>query len=141
MNSTLEFLNKLKKVYRHLCQETIKKHHLTMMEFDIIMFLYNNPDLDGAKDIVNKKGFIKSQVSMTIETLVKKNLITVEQDENDKRKNHLKLLENTNEIIKDGKDILNQFNNIVFQNISKEEKDVFHMIMMKIHQNMEDFKC
>lgn len=138
MTDILKLVNKVKKTYDHLCLSVLKKYDLTRSELDILLFLHNNPEFDSAKDIVEKRGLVKSHVSMGIESLVKKGLIISQRDEYDKRKYHLYLLDKSQPIINDGLMVQKQFSNILFKNITQQEKDILKKTLMKIYKNMEE---
>ena len=55
------------------------------MGFDILMFLYHNPDLNTAADITRTRKSTKSHVSTSLQTLEDRRLIKRKVDDN-KRK-------------------------------------------------------
>ena len=137
MIDILKLVNKVKKTYDHLCLSVMKKYDLTRSELDILLFLYNNPENDSAKDIVEKRGLVKSHVSMGIESLIKKGLLMSQRDEQDKRKYHLYVLDQAKPIIHDGLIIQKQFGDMIFYDISEEETEIFKNILLKMYTNLE----
>ena len=55
-------------------EEATEKLSITQTEIEIIMFLFNNPDYDTAKDISELRKFPKSCVSKAVDNLIKKGL-------------------------------------------------------------------
>ena len=55
-----------------LAKEVCDKYHLNQMEYNILMFLYNNPQHNTAADIVKIRKSTKSHVSTAIKELEKK---------------------------------------------------------------------
>ena len=47
-----------------------RKVGISQMEFDILVFLHNNPGRDTARDIVALRGLPKSNVSQAVEVLM-----------------------------------------------------------------------
>ena len=58
--------------YEMLAKEVCDKYHLNQMEYNILMFLYNNPQHNTAADIVKIRKSTKSHVSTAIKELEKK---------------------------------------------------------------------
>ena len=91
MTELLKMIHSMKKLYDHLCLHVMKKYQMTRSELDILLFLYNNPTFDSAKDIVEQRGLSKSHASMGIEKLIQDGYLKAIVDEHDKRKSHLLL--------------------------------------------------
>lgn len=124
MTEILKFIYSMKKLYDHLCSQVMRTYQLTRSELDILLFLHNNPQLDNAKDIVEKRGLSKSHASMGIERLIQKGYLQAIQDQQDRRKYHLILLENAQPIIQDGLAVQQHFSEILFKGLSDEEKEM-----------------
>lgn len=138
MQDILNTVYYIKKLYSHLCLAVMKKYNLTRSELDILLFLYNNPNFDNAKDIVEKRGLSKSHASMGIEKLVVKGYLNSYQDQKDRRKYHLKLLNASLPIIKDGLEAQKQFGQILFKDFSEEEIKIYLKMYKKICQNIKE---
>ena len=140
MKNIIRISHQIKKTYSCLCDPVIQKYHITRCELDILLFLYNNPELNKAKDIVDKRGIIKSQASMGIERLIQKEYIKVKRDEYDKRKYRIYLLDSSMEIVEDGLKVQQTFNDILFKNITDYEQEILQNILEKIYQNTKEGK-
>ena len=57
------------KIYNQSIQTAASRHGLSLMDGDVILFLYNNPDYDTAKDISTFRMLAKSGVSASVESL------------------------------------------------------------------------
>lgn len=77
---------------------------------------------------------------MSIEKLIKKDFIQAIQDDNDKRKYHLIILDNALPVIEEGLKIRNQFYQMLLKDVSKEEKETFNHVIQKIYQNVMEGK-
>ena len=77
--------------------------------------LYNNPEKDTAADIVERRMLPKGNVSAGVETLVQKELLIRRQDQADRRKIHLSLLEKAFPIIREIDEINQNFREQIFK--------------------------
>lgn len=94
MYQTTEILlicQQLKQLYQKKISDVAKKHGMSRIEVDILLFLSNNPTCDTAKDIVEIRQIAKSYVSKTVEYLVEKELLHAVSDKEDRRKVHLEV--------------------------------------------------
>ena len=85
--------------YEILKSSVCEKYQLRQMEYDILMFLYNNPQHNTAADIVRYRKSTKSHVSMSLKVLEEKGLIERRIDKDNK--NVLKFIfDSADDIIK-----------------------------------------
>jgi len=126
----------MKKEYEHLCLPAMQQFNITRSELDIILFLYNNPELDSAKDIVEKRGLSKSHASLGVEMLVQKGYLIQKQDEKDRRRYHLLLQDAALPIARAGAAVQQQFAKMIFEGLNEEEIALFDQVQKKIYQNI-----
>lgn len=62
--------------YEMLTAPTCDKYNLKKMEYDILMFLYHNPEYNTAADIVRIRKSTKSHVSTALKVLEDRGYIT-----------------------------------------------------------------
>ena len=67
--------------YELLSGKVCDKYELTQMEYDILMFLYNNPQNNTAAEIVKIRKSTKSHVSTSLKNLENKKLIERKQSD------------------------------------------------------------
>lgn len=140
MTDLLKMIHSMKILYNQMCNDVMQEYNLTRSELDILLFLYNHKEFDSAKDIVEKRGLVKSHASMGIEKLIQKGYLKTIQDQNDKRRYHLKLLESSLPIIEDGLKAQQRFSQILFQNISEEDMMFWKRILKQMSENIEKRK-
>ena len=70
--------------YELLSGEVCDRYGLTQMEYDILMFLHNNPQHNTAAEIVKIRKSTKSHVSTSLKDLENKGLIKKIQSEDNK---------------------------------------------------------
>ena len=85
--------------YEILMSSVCEKHQLKHLEYDILMFLHNNPQYRTAADIVRVRKSTKSHVSTSLKTLEDRGLIAKKTDPVNKKHIELDLLEPANEIV------------------------------------------
>ena len=72
--------------YEILMSSVCEKYQLRQMEYDILMFLYNNPQHNTAADIVRYRKSTKSHVSTSLKVLEEKGLIERRIDKDNKKR-------------------------------------------------------
>ena len=85
--------------YATLTRSVCEKYQLTQMEYDILMFLYNNPQYNTAADIVKIRKSTKFHVSTSLKFLEEKGLIEKKQSEENKKHIEIFLLDSAQEIV------------------------------------------
>lgn len=123
--------------YEFLMSYVCEKYRLRQMEFDILMFLHNNPEFNTAADIVKARKSTKSHVSTSLQTLEDRRLIERIVDDDNKRRVEIRLLPSADSIIADGKKAQKQFRDDVLDGMSLEEMKACKEIFDKICANAE----
>lgn len=127
----------VKKAHQESLNQTIEANDLSPTEGLILLFLYKH-DLNTAKEIAEYRSISKSLVSKSLQNLLKRDLIHLTVDRDDKRINRIELNDKANPIIKqlnqdeiefytsleDGLDFedkkhLKKITNTIFENVSK----------------------
>ena len=119
-------------------EEATEKLSITHTEIEIIMFLFNNPDYDTAKDISELRKFPKSCVSKPVDDLIKKDYLESFIDISDRRILHLKLKEPSKPVIKLSQKIRTHFLEIICQGIDDREKEELLKILNTISINVKE---
>ncbi|MCI9052171.1 MAG: hypothetical protein HFI05_09670 [Lachnospiraceae bacterium] len=119
-------------------EEATEKLSITHTEIEIIMFLFNNPDYDTAKDISELRKFPKSCVSKAVDDLIKKDYLESFIDISDRRILHLKLKEPSKPVIKLSQKIRTHFLEIICQGIDDREKEELLKILNTISINVKE---
>ena len=119
-------------------EEATEKLSITHTEIEIIMFLFNNPDYDTAKDISELRKFPKSCVSKAVDDLIKKDYLERFIDISDRRILHLKLKEPSKPVIKLSQKIRTHFLEIICQGIDDREKEELLKILNTISINVKE---
>lgn len=126
------------KLYEKYLEDVQVKHQLSHIEIAIIGFLYNNPERDTAADIVERRMLPKGNVSAGVETLVQKELLIRRQDQTDRRKIHLSLLEKAVPIVQEIEEINKRFRQQIFKNLSNDDLKTYEKTTDFILENLKE---
>ena len=129
--------------YELLSGEVCDRYELTQMEYDILMFLHNNPQHNTAADIVKIRKSTKSHVSTSLKNLENKGLVERIQSKDNKKHIEIVLLDKAEVIVKAGINAQKQFAKDVLSGLTEEEKhmciDVFDKICNNAEKYLKDF--
>lgn len=114
-----------------------EKYQLRQLEYDILMFIYNNPEYNTAADIVRIRKSTKSHVSISLKVLEDRGFIERRVDKDNKKHVTIHLLQLANEVIEDGKWAQKEFEQDMFEGLSEEEIKVFMNVFQKVYENAE----
>ena len=92
MKELLQHALRLRKLYQKWFQPPGEELGLSMLEMDLLLFLYNNPEQNTARDAVTLRGLSKSNVSTAVDRLAQAGWLRVEPDPNSRRVKRLVLL-------------------------------------------------
>lgn len=110
--------------------------NLSRIEIIILTFLYNNPSYDSARDIVEFRMLQRGNVSAAVDTLEKKGYLIRYTDPDDKRIVHLKLTEQTDDIVRAIEEKQEALVSCIFAGFSEDEKKNFAAYNARLYQNV-----
>lgn len=128
----------LLRLHEKILGEASKEYGMNKTEMGILLFLYNNPQYDTAKEIVEYRMMTKSCVSRAIDSLVKQGYLSTREDENDRRLLHLELQEKTQPVIEAGLLARRQMFQNIFTGISDEEQENFCDVYQRVLENTRE---
>ena len=124
--------------YELLSGEVCDRYGLTQMEYDILMFLHNNPQYNTAAEIVKIRKSTKSHVSTSLKNLESKGLVERIQSKDNKKHIEIALLDQAEIIIEAGLNAQKQFAQDVLSGLTKEERHMCIKVFDKICNNAEE---
>ena len=124
--------------YESLSKSICEKYNLTKMEYDILMFLYNNPQFNTAADIVKVRKSTKSHVSTSLKKLENRGFVKRIQSEDNKKHIEIVLLDRAALIVEAGLNAQKQFAQDVLSGLTKEERHMCIKVFDKICNNAEE---
>jgi hypothetical protein len=110
--------------------------NLSRIEIIILTFLHNNPSYDSARDIVEFRMLQRGNVSAAVDTLEKKGYLIRYTDPDDKRIVHLKLTEQTDDIVRAIEEKQEALVSCIFAGFSEDEKKNFAAYNTRLYQNV-----
>ena len=128
-----------KSLYSSLIATIYRKYSLIRTEFDVLMFLANNPQFDTASDIVETRHISKSHVSISVRRLAEQVYLKAEYHDGDRRTIHLSVTDKAHDIIAAGRKAQEEFISILGANFSKEEKEQISTIISRITENVKSY--
>ncbi len=126
------------KLYEKYLEDVQMKYQLSYIEITIIGFLHNNPEKDTAADIVEVRILPKGNVSAGVEALVQKGILSRRQDQTDRRKIHLYLLEKAFPIVQEIEEINKRFREQIFKDFSKDDLKTYEKMNDLILENLKE---
>ena len=124
--------------YELLSGEVCDRYGLTQMEYDILMFLHNNPQYNTAAEIVKIRKSTKSHVSTSLKNLESKGLVERIQSKDNKKRIEIALLDQAEIIIEAGLNTQKEFAHNVLRGLTKEETRLCIRVFDKICNNAEE---
>lgn len=124
--------------YESLTSDVCNKYGLTQMEYDILMFLYNNPQYNTAADIVKVRKSTKSHVSISLKCLEEKGMVAKRQREENKKHVEIFLMDAADEIVRAGLNVQKTFGQNMFSGLTEEEIILCKSVFSKICSNAEN---
>lgn len=123
--------------YELLSGRVCDEYGLTQMEYDILMFLHNNPQHNTAAEIVKVRKSTKSHVSISLKNLESKGLVERIQSETNKKHIEIALLDKAELIVEAGINAQKEFAQDVLSGLTEEEKRMCINVFNKICNNAE----
>ena len=137
MNSSIEFSRKIAMAYSAVCKPLCQELNLPQTDFDILMFLGNNPAYKTASDIVEIRYIKANLVSIHVERLVQNGYLIRLPVKGDRRKTELLCTDKAQSVIDRGKRLQNDFFEKLFYNTDDEMRRIFLATMNKIEENLD----
>ena len=124
--------------WRSFTEKRLKEFNLTFGEQIIIMFLSRNENIN--QETISKRYMIdKGMIAKTLTRLEDKGFILREQNPNNKRENIISLTEKSAYIIDDINAIYDEWNKILYDEMSEEDIDSVKRLTSKMAKNVSEF--
>lgn len=125
--------------YQTMLAPLCEKYRMTQTEMIVLLFLANNPQLDTASDIVEKRCITKSAVSAAARALQERGAITGEYTNGNHRSIHLKIQNDAQSIISEGKKAQSRFFNVLTRGFSEDEQRTLKNYITRITENIRNY--
>ena len=111
-----------RRLYARAMEPLLHEHRLTRVEFDVLLFLANNPVYDTATDIVMRRGLTKSHVSSAVNSLAAREYLRKSLRNGNRKVIHLEILPAAAEIIADGQAAQRDFFERLIRDLTPAER-------------------
>lgn len=132
----LDYVNRFRKYYSYIFQPVAQKYGLSQLEIDVLLFLYNNPEFTTARDIVEQRGFAKSNVSTAVESLRKKGYLTSNTDPENRKLRRLALMPDMEDRLREIASCQRQGLSALMTDFAEEEKGLMRQYFQRIDRNI-----
>ena len=117
----------------------LDKHKLTSSQMDILMFLYHNEEkVINQRDIENFFGLSNPTIEGNLYLLEKKGFIKRKVSLEDKRYKEIYLTQKSKKLKEIVFEDIRKNNEVMFSNMSDEEKETLVFIIQKLLSNIQD---
>ena len=137
MNNTeaLENLQSISRLYEKTQSRVAARNGLTCQEADVLAFLFFNPTRNTARDIVILRRLPKATVSVAVDSLLEKGLVTRKANLTDRRVVRLAPTNAAESVIASIKEGRERVMELLFQGFSAGEKELYAEMNSKIGKN------
>ena len=140
MTQTTELLRSMRcmlKLYEAYTLPVCRENGLSQTEADVLAFLDNNPGLDTASDIVELRMIPKANVSQAVDTLMRRALLSRQQDMKDRRRIHLTLTDAAQSITAQLRQARAAYFERLFSGFTPEQAETLRALNARILQNAQ----
>ena len=116
----------------------VKKQKYHKRLFDILMFLFNNPKYNTARDIVKVRGIKANLVSINVDKLVNEGYLERKDIKGDRRKTMLQITDKAKPIIKKRKRNTRKLFKDLFANVDDESVKILYKVIENIQRNLDN---
>ncbi len=137
VNSKMLFFSKMsKELYDSMIEKEAKRCGISRQEAHVLLFFSNNCEFSSAKDAVIYRGFSKSYVSKALSILEKRGFVKIENDDNDRRYQHIIINDSAKGILEQLRAVQKEYFLILKEGISEEDFLVHVKVIDKIADNV-----
>lgn len=128
----LRAFRRFKRYYEQQFLPLMEQEKLSMREIYVLLFLFNNPDRDTARDVVELRGIPKSQVSGAVDLLAERALLRRLPDGTDRRVVRLALTEAGEALGREAHEIQAACVRTLLSPLTAAESDQFQRLLEKV---------
>ena len=133
----LEYARKVLQIYNGMSRPIARELEMPGTAFDILMFLYNNPQYHTAHEIVRVRGIKPSLVSVNVDHLVENGYLLRDNNPADRREYLLTLTPKAHEAAAKGHIMQKRFFDLLLQGIDGETLQTVQRFFRAVEVNME----
>lgn len=127
-------------LYDRRIEEAAHRLGLTKPEADVLLFLANNPQYNTARDVVHHRGFSKTYVSRSVESLTRRGLLTAVQSAADRRVQYLHMTERASLPVQMLRQTQKEFFHILTEDMTDEDMATLERIFSQVNRKLKSMK-
>ncbi len=131
----LQFNRQFSRFYTRQFAPFSARTGLSMREIHVLLFLYNNPGWDTARDVAELRGLAKSQVSQAVDLLAAEGILCREPDETDRRLIHLRLTPTGSTLAQECREIQTACGKRLLQGLSPQQTAQLEALLDTVLEN------
>ncbi len=136
-NFTMAYMHRCRMLYTKMIARVVEPYALNHTEASVLVFLYNNPAFNTAKDISVNRMIAKSNVSTAIDVLKSRGYLTTVQDAQNRRVVRIFLTEEANEVARILCKAQVEYQAIMEQGFTKEELAFMEQLFQRSNENVQ----
>ena len=129
------FSQRFGRFYDRCFTPLLERTGLTMREIHVLLFLANHPGRDTAREVVERRGLAKSQVSQAVEVLAERGILARRADGTDRRVVHLDITEAGTPLAREAQAIQASCGRRLLARLSPEEEAQFRRLLETVLEN------
>lgn len=133
----LKETSSMRNILARLLSRRLPNHDFSPNELNMLIFLSNNPTINTAKELVLYLGVSKTLVCRSVDRLVEKKLLIVQEDHIDRRMLRLSLSEDANPIIVQLHKIQSDIAQKVMMDIKLQDIEASERVFATIKKNVK----
>ena len=119
----------------------LERTGLSMREIHVLLFLVNHPGQDTARDVTERRGLAKSQVSQAVEVLTGMGLLARRADGEDRRVIHLEITEQGAPLAREAQAVQAACGRLLLAGLTEEERTVFLDLLERVLRKTEELSA
>ncbi len=142
-NEVVHALNEMvdvSKFFRTYCYRSVVEQGFSLNEIDVLVSLKEHPEKNTVKGISETMHLSKGMISQAVESLRRKKMVTVNQNQDDRRSVLIHLNQRSHPILEKLRESSNGFVDRIISGLSREQLDAITNAMAQIRKNKEDMK-
>ena len=132
----LAWINHYRQFHGLVYEDAAAELKLSQLEIDILLFLYNSPECNTARDIVAYRGFAKSNVSTARDSLRQKGYLSVLTDPDSRKVQRLSLTAEKADAVSLLRQCQKREFSLMLSNISKDEYQMLRSLLEQMDANV-----
>lgn len=130
-------IKEMRLVYNQAFAQAEERYGLSQPEIDVLLFVANQPRYNTARDIAARRGLAKSNISTAVESLRRKELLLVCEDDKNRRVRRLFPTPQAAPVIEELRACQAAFFRDLFDGFAPEELQTLNRLLQRAAENLQ----